>query len=132
MKKNDIKKIFLIAITNYFLVFAASIILPGFFSITWIIMIIISIYLLVYHWYFTIRPNNPLKEGFIAGVLLALITFIIELSLWFSTFGLFYFWNITVILQYVLIIILPILAAFLKKDEKILIEKKESSWKDRL
>ncbi|MCJ7649992.1 MAG: hypothetical protein MUP85_15380 [Candidatus Lokiarchaeota archaeon] len=80
MNKKAIQKILLISVVNYFLVLAVSIsislILLELFSVVLIIMTILSTFLLVYNWYFPTKPKSPLKEGFIVGLILALITFV--------------------------------------------------------
>lgn len=99
-------------------------------------MTIISTFLLVYYWYFATKPKDPIKTGFIIGLIIALITFVLEILMWFSTFNWAYFLYPTVILQYILLIIVPIFAALLKEEEKKQVKKKvstrESKWKDRL
>jgi len=136
MDKKDIQRIILISVINYFLVLTVSLLisffLPGLFSIVWITMTVLSIYLLISYWYFPVKPKYPLKEGFIVGLLVALITFVIELLLWYSTYGIIYFLNFVVFLQYFLTIIIPIFAAFLKQDNKMPVKKQETNWKDRL
>ena len=136
MNKKDIQKILVISVVNYALIlavsFTISLILSELFSVVLIIMTIVSTFLLVYHWYYTTKPQSPLKDGFIVGLILALVTFFIEFSLWFYNFGWFYFLNFVVLLQYILIIIVPIFAAFLKKDRIVMVKKKESDWKNRI
>ena len=134
MNKKDLQKILLISVINYMIVFGVSFLISSFFSfdVVWLLMITLSIFLLVYYWYFSAKPKSPIKEGIIIGLLLALFTFVIEFLLWFSIFGWFYFWNFSILLQYVLIIIVPIFAALLKKEKEITAKKKESNWKDRL
>ena len=133
MKKNDIIKILLISLVNYFLIFAVStFIFLEFISIAWPIMTIISTFLLVYYWYFATKPKSPIKEGFIIGLIIALVTFVIEFLMWFSTFNWFYFLYPIVILQYILLIIVPIFAAIFKEEKIIPVKKKEPNWKNRL
>jgi hypothetical protein len=130
----------LIAVVNYIIVLAASFIISfifyGLFDVTWLVMTIISIYFLVSKWYVPTEPKSPLKEGFILGLWLALFTFAIELVLWVYSFGWSYFWHITVLVQYLFIIIVSIFA-LKSKNEKIILrtktdKKKVSNWKDRL
>jgi len=140
MNKKDIQKLLVISVVNYALILAVSfiisLILSELFSVVLIIMTILSTFLLVYHWYYTKKPQSPLKDGFIVGLILALITFFIEFSLWFYNFGWFYFLNFFVLAQYILIIIVPIFAALFKEEKKIMVKEKVSTrgskWKDRL
>ena len=136
MKRKDIQKILMIAIINYFLILIISLglsfILPILFDIILLIITILSTYLLMYGWYFSVRPESPLKEGLLAGSILLVVTFIIELSIWFSTFGWVYFLNLTVIIQYSLILIIPILAAYFKPDEIELRKRKSANWKQKI
>ena len=140
MKKNKFQKILLISVVNYIIVLAVSFLISfihsGLFSVTWLVMMIISIYFLVSKWYFPTEPKSPLKEGLILGLWLALCTFAIELVLWYYSFGWSYFLNIIVLLQYLFIIIVPIFAAKMKKEKKILVtktdKKKVPNWKDRI
>ena len=136
MMKNKYQKIALISVINYIIVLAVSFLIWfikfELFSVTWLVMTIISIYFLVSKWYFPTQPKSPLKEGLILGLWLALLTFAIELVLWYYSFGWSYFLNIIVLLQYLFIIIVPIFAAKLKKETIIPAKKKGTNWKERL
>ena len=136
MMKNRYQKIALISVINYIIVLAVSFlilfILSVLFDVTWLVMMIVSIYFLVSQWYFSTEPKSPFKEGLILGLWLALFTFAIELVLWYYSFGWSYFWSITVLLQYLIIIIVPIFAAKLKKEKKLPVKNKDPNWKDRL
>ncbi|MHA1669400.1 MAG: hypothetical protein ACTSV5_02355 [Promethearchaeota archaeon] len=136
MDKKDLQKSLLISVINYVIILAVSVlvstIFPGTFDIAWLSIIIISLFLLVYYYYFPTKPIAPLKEGIILGVLLALFTFVIEFILWYSNFGWLYFWNFIIFFQYILIIIIPVFAALLKKEKKIRAITREPNWKDKL
>jgi len=136
MKNNKYQKMGLIFVVNYIIVLAVSFLISfisfGLFDMTWLLMTIVSIYFLVSKWYFPTEPKTPLKEGFILGLWLALFTFVIELVLWYYSFGWSYFWSITVLLQYLIIIIVPIFAVKFKKEKIIPVKKKGTTWKDRL
>jgi len=132
MKNNKFQKMILISVVNYIIVLLVSIFISfiefRLFDVTWLVMTILSIYFLVSKLYIPTAPKTPLKEGFTLGLWLALFTFAIEFVLWYYIFGWAYFWNITVLLQYVFIIIVPIFAVKFKK-EKIILKTKTGKKK---
>jgi hypothetical protein len=85
-------------------------------SYVWWIVSTLAIFLLTRYYYFRRKPKNPIADGLILGILLAAITFIIEIVLVVYGFGMgweiYQFWTIWI--QYPLIIISPIIAALTK------------------
>ena len=85
-------------------------------SYVWWIVSAVAIFLLTRYYYFRQKPKNPLIEGLLLGILLAIITFIIEIPLIVYGFGMgweiYLFWIVWV--QYLLVIVSPIIAALTK------------------
>jgi hypothetical protein len=96
---------------NYFVPYYVN-----FMSYVWWIVSAIAIFLLTRYYYFRQKPKNPLTDGLLLGILLAVITFIIEISLIVYGFGMgwgiYLFWIIWI--QYPLVLISPIIAALTK------------------
>jgi len=88
----------------------------NFMSYIWWIVSAITIFLLTRYYYFRRKPKNPLADGLILGILLAAITFIMEITLIVYGFGMgwgiYQLWIIWI--QYPLVIISPIIAALTK------------------
>ncbi len=88
----------------------------NFMSYVWWIVSVAAIFLLTRHYYFGEKPKHPLKDGFLLGILIALITFIIEILLvvygYGMGWGIFLFWNVW--FQYFLVVVSPIIAAITK------------------
>ena len=84
-----------------------------FMSYGWWTVSAIAIFLLARYYYFRQKPKNPLIDGLLLGVLLAIITFIIEILLLVYGFGMgweiYLFWIVWI--QYLVVIISPIIAA---------------------
>ena len=85
-------------------------------SYVWWIVSAVAIFLLTRYYYFRQKPKNPLIDGLLLGILLAIITFIIEIPLIVYGFGMgweiYLFWIVWV--QYLLVIVSPIIAALTK------------------
>ena len=94
-------------VPNYFL---------NFMIYAWWIVSAITIFLLTRYYYFRQKPKNPLTEGLLLGIILAAITFIIEITLIVYGFGMgweiYQFWIIWI--QYPLVIVSAIIAALTK------------------
>ena len=94
-------------VPNYFL---------NFMIYVWWIVSAITIFLLTRYYYFRQKPKNPLTEGLLLGIILAAITFIIEITLIVYGFGMgweiYQFWIIWI--QYPLVIVSAIIAALTK------------------
>ena len=94
-------------VPNYFL---------NFMIYAWWIVSAITIFLLTRYYYFRQKPKNPLTEGLLLGILLAAITFIIEITLIVYGFGMgwgiYQFWIIWI--QYPLVIVSATIAALTK------------------
>ena len=88
----------------------------NFMSYVWWLVSAIAIFLLARYYYFRQKPKNPLTDGLLLGILLAAITFIIEITLIVYGFGMgweiYQFWIIWI--QYPLVLISPIIAALTK------------------
>ena len=93
---------------------------PGYFLnfmiYVWWMVSAITIFLLTRYYYFRQKPKNPLTEGLLLGIILAAITFIIEIKLIVYGFGMgweiYQFWIIWI--QYPLVIVSAIIAALTK------------------
>ena len=98
-------------IGNYFVPYYVN-----FMSYVWWIVSACAIFLLTRYYYFRQKPKKPLTDGFLLGILLAIITFIIEISLIVYGFGMgwgiYLFWIIWI--QYPLVLLSPIVAALTK------------------
>ncbi len=93
--------------------------IPDYFAVmsyVWWTVSTITIFLLTRYYYFRQKPENPLKDGVLLGILLVTITFIIEIPLIVYGFGMgwkiYLFWMMWV--QYLLVIISPIITALTK------------------
>ncbi len=123
----DQKVKFLKAIIIGFLYYAVALAIDGlgnhlvpnylnFMSYVWWIVSTTTIFLLTRYYYFKQKPRNPLTDGLLLGILLAAITFIIEVPLIVYGFGMgleiYLIWLVWI--QYLLVIISPIVAALTK------------------
>jgi hypothetical protein len=85
-------------------------------SYVWWIVSATTIFLLTRYYYFRQKPKKPLTDGLLLGILLAVITFIVEVPLIVYGFGMgleiYLIWLVWI--QYILVIILPIIAALMK------------------
>ena len=93
--------------------------IPDYFAVmsyVWWTVSTITIFLLIRYYYFRQKPKNPLKDGVLLGILLVTITFFIEIPLIVYGFGMgwtiYLFWMVWI--QYLLVIISPIIAALTK------------------
>ena len=88
----------------------------NFMSYVWWIVSATTIFLLTRYYYFRQKPKKPLTDGFLLGILLAVITFIAEVLLIVYGFGMgleiYLIWLVWI--QYILVIISPIIAALTK------------------
>lgn len=88
----------------------------SFMSYVWWTVSAIAVFLLTRYYYFRQKPKSPLIDGLLLGMLLAIITFIIEILLLVYGFGMgweiYLFWMVWV--QYLLVAISPIIAALTK------------------
>jgi hypothetical protein len=91
----------------------------GYFLImmyVWWLVSTIAIFLLTRYYYFRQKPKNPLSEGLLLGILLVVITLIMEITLVVYGLGMgweiYQFWIIWI--QYPLVLISPIIAALTK------------------
>jgi hypothetical protein len=88
----------------------------NFMSYVWWTVSSLVIFLLTRYFYFKKKPKNPLKEGMLLGILLAIITFFIEIPLIVYFYGMgwsiYLFWIVWI--QYLLVIFSPIIGAFTK------------------
>ena len=96
-----------------------NLIIPDYLTVmsyVWWAVSTIVIFLLTRYYYFRQKPKNPLINGVLLGILLATITFIIEIPLIVYGFGMgweiYLFWIVWI--QYLLVIIAPIIAALTK------------------
>ena len=114
-KKTIIIGIVYYAVTFFFSGIARSI-MPEVIIVVWWIVSAIVLFLLVKYYYFKQKPENPIKIGLTLGTLLAIITFIIEVPLLVYGFGIgwghYQIWYVWI--QYLLVIISPIIAAIMK------------------
>jgi hypothetical protein len=83
---------------------------------SWWIVSAIVIFLLVKYYYFKQKPENPMNIGLTLGILLAIITFILEVPILVYGFGMgwehYHRWYVWI--QYLVVIISPIIAAIMK------------------
>ena len=88
----------------------------NFMSYVWWTVSSLVIFLLTRYFYFNKKPKNPLKDGVLLGILLAIITFFIEIPsvVYFYGMGwsMYLFWSVWI--QYLLVIFSPIIGAFTK------------------
>ena len=88
----------------------------NFMSYVWWTVSSLVIFLLTRYFYFNKKPKNPLKDGVLLGILLAIITFFIEIALIVYFYGMgwsmYLFWSVWI--QYLLVILSPIIAALTK------------------
>ncbi len=92
-----------------------------FMSYVWWIVSTTTNFLLTRYHYFKQKPKNPLTDGLLFGILLAAITFIIEVPLIVYGFGMgletYLIWLVWI--QYLLVIISPIVAALTNRLETL-------------
>jgi hypothetical protein len=121
-EKINLKKTIIIGIVYYVVTFLfggiARSIMPEVMSMvfSWWIVSAIVIFLLVKYYYFKQKPENPIKIGLTLGIPLAIITFIIEVPLLVYGFGMglehYQMWIVWI--QYLVVLISPIIAAIMK------------------
>ncbi len=88
------------------------------FQVIMVIFAVIIAYLLANYYYFKKKPRKPLNEGLAYGIVMAIVSFVIEAIVMVYGFasaqGWDYFMTWNIILGYTLVIIIPVLVAYKK------------------
>lgn len=90
------------------------------FQIPMLIMGSLTVYLVTRYYYFKEgKVSSPIKEGIIVGILIAIVSFVLDIIVMVYGFagdlGWAYFNNWSLISAYILTIFIPIVAAYMKK-----------------
>ena len=122
----DVKKAVVSAIIIYAIIFLIASVLvfniqdEAIFGLIMVILVIILSYLLSSKYYFKgFNITNPVKDGLAFGVVVAVISFVIEIPVMVYGFaaqqGWGYFADLYMIIGYILMLIIPVIAAYRKK-----------------
>ncbi len=122
----DVKKAIVSAIIMYAIIFliASALVFniqdEAIFGSIMVVLVIILSYLLSSKYYFReFNVTNPIKDGLAFGLVVAVISFIIEIPVMVYGFaaqqGWGYFANWHIIIGYILMLIIPVIVAYRKK-----------------
>jgi len=118
----DIKRALIAAVISYAVVFLAiSAMVAIQFTNNYVNIVLVTVvaYLVASMYYFKSKSHEPLKDGFMLGIVMTVVAMVIEIPVMAYGFaadmGMAWFTQWNIIVGYVLVVVAAIAAAYMKK-----------------